>query len=174
MRKIFSLMVLALLSTGGVALANPRGAVRDHRSAGVNAQMNGPRGHSYGQGAVSRHRNAPVVDSRAPVYGNAQPHRVAPVHANNYNAQPVHARDGRFDFSGGISYVAPRPPSTYYYDDYSVRPAPYNEEVHAVAGYTWVPGNWQWTGSEWTWMTGYYQPIANHGASISFGAGYGH
>lgn len=179
MRKILSLTTLAFLSTGGVALANPRGAIRDHRSAGFNShggaqvRSNGHGISSYGQGFVSPHRNAPVGGHAPayPTYGNT--HQIAPVHGNNH-AQPVYAHDGRFHFSGGVTYVAPRPQSSYYYNDYNVQPAPYVEDVHDVAGYTWVPGNWQWSGYEWTWVSGYYQPIANYGASISIGAGYGY
>ncbi len=25
-----------------------------------------------------------------------------------------------------------------------------------MAGYVWVPGQWQWNGYEWIWTSGYY------------------
>jgi hypothetical protein len=43
------------------------------------------------------------------------------------------------------------------YFDIRVQPAPIFEDIGApVAGCTWVAGNWQWSGAEWTWIAGHY------------------
>lgn len=169
MRNILSLSVLAVLSTGGVALANPRGAIRDHRSAPIYSHERSGSLHGTGHAVVSPHGGG----GHAPFY--VQSHGAASIHSNGHAvAQPVHAYNGRFQFSTGVSYAAPQPPSGYYNSDYYSPPAPYVEDHHDVAGYTWIPGSWQWDGYQWAWAGGYYQPIVNNSASVSFGIGYGY
>ena len=38
----------------------------------------------------------------------------------------------------------------------------YRENYDAMAGYYWVPGHWEWSGYEWTWQPGHYQPDPNY------------
>jgi hypothetical protein len=48
-----------------------------------------------------------------------------------------------------------------YYDYYS-RPAVVREDYAPVAGYVWVAGAWSWSGYEWTWTAGHYEPDPNN------------
>lgn len=38
------------------------------------------------------------------------------------------------------------------------RPAVIVESYPAMAGYVWVAGQWTWSGYEWIWMPGHYEP----------------
>ena len=50
--------------------------------------------------------------------------------------------------------------SPYHYYNYYQRPALLVENQRPIAGYLWVPGQWQWNGYEWTWRSGHYTPDA--------------
>jgi len=151
MRKVLSFTILALLSTGGIALAERRGGgpVRDHRSGGMYSAPSAVHG-----GFRGGHGGGNVVVARPGV-----------------QHQPVYARGGRFQFSGGFSIAAPRTVTTQRYHDHSIRPQAFVEPYQQVPGYTWVPGQWQWNGYEWTWIAGYYQPTAAYdGYSAPYGS----
>jgi hypothetical protein len=44
------------------------------------------------------------------------------------------------------------------YYNYYQRPALIVENQRPMAGYLWVPGQWQWNGYEWIWRAGHYMP----------------
>jgi hypothetical protein len=46
------------------------------------------------------------------------------------------------------------------YFDYRIRPRIIVENYAPMAGYYWVPGEWQWNGYEWLWQPGHYEPDA--------------
>jgi hypothetical protein len=68
-----------------------------------------------------------------------------------------------------------RPAIRYRYYNYYQRPAILVENYPAQPGYYWVAGAWSWSGYEWIWTPGHYEPDANYvepGVSISVGGSY--
>jgi opacity protein-like surface antigen len=55
-----------------------------------------------------------------------------------------------------------RPVVQYRYYDYYQRPTVIAENYPTMAGYYWVAGQWQWSGYEWTWQAGHYEPDPNY------------
>lgn len=55
-----------------------------------------------------------------------------------------------------------RPAIRYRYFNYYQRPAVMVENYPARDGYYWVAGQWQWSGYEWTWQPGHYEPDPNY------------
>src|ERR1041384_4379858 len=55
-----------------------------------------------------------------------------------------------------------RPVIRHRYFNYYQRPALIVENYNAMAGYYWVPGHWEWSGYEWIWQPGHYQPDPNY------------
>ena len=55
-----------------------------------------------------------------------------------------------------------RPFIGHRYFNYYQRPALIVENYDAMAGYYWVPGHWEWSGYEWIWQPGHYQPDPNY------------
>jgi hypothetical protein len=53
-----------------------------------------------------------------------------------------------------------RPTIQYRYYDYYSRPAVIAENYPAMDGYYWVAGQWTWSGYEWSWQPGHYEPYA--------------
>jgi hypothetical protein len=51
-----------------------------------------------------------------------------------------------------------RPVIRYRYYDYYQRPTILVENYPAKPGYIWVAGQWTWSGYEWIWQPGHYQP----------------
>lgn len=138
MRRIFMFALLALTLAGGVASADPyryRGyGARDHRG-GVYVQRSYPR-HHYRPTYSSRYVTRPYVRSYVRPY--VQPY-VRVVRRPIYVQAPV---------------------IRYRYYNYYQRPALIAENPRPIAGYLWVPGQWQWNGYEWIWRAGHYMPDA--------------
>jgi hypothetical protein len=157
MRRTIPLSLLVLMLLGSVAAAD---RFRDGR------------GSTY----VQRH------DQR--VYRQAQPHHVQPrqrhvqprqrhVQPRQHYVQPrqhyVQPRYNvhRYNQPHGV-YRAPmavrrpiyvqRPVIPYRYFNYAQRPAIIAESYPPMTGYVWIPGQWQWSGYEWIWQPGHYQP----------------
>ena len=55
-----------------------------------------------------------------------------------------------------------RPYIGHRYFNYYQRPSLIVENYNAMDGYYWVPGQWQWSGYEWIWQPGHYQPDPNY------------
>ena len=51
-----------------------------------------------------------------------------------------------------------RPAIRYRYFNYYQRPAIIVENYPPRVGYYWVAGQWQWSGYEWIWQPGHYEP----------------
>jgi hypothetical protein len=51
-----------------------------------------------------------------------------------------------------------RPRIQYRYYNYYQRPVVIAENYPAQPGYYWVAGQWSWSGAEWIWYPGHYEP----------------
>lgn len=142
MRRILSLALLALTVTGGVAFADRHGGRRH----------DGPRNDRSGGVIVRDHRGGPqgpiVRDHR----DRGRPGRRAVVRNR------VYVNNDRYVFHGGVTRVYRRPVIRTHYYDYRVRPVVLVEQMEPVPGYVWVRGNWNWSGHEWIWVSGHYEP----------------
>lgn len=157
MKKLLPLTALALVLTGGVALAdrghdNHRGATVEHRG--------GDRG-SY------RNHNSTYRD-----HGNRNNGRW-----NRGNTVVIRDNHHRGGWNGGNRvvfrndhyrhnyrrpiYVA-RPIIHQRYYNYYRRPSVIVENYAPQTGYTWVAGAWAWSGAEWIWQPGHYEPDASY------------
>jgi hypothetical protein len=152
MRKL-SLALLALVLTTSVASADRgRRGDRDNR-----------RGHDRDRG---RDRGSVVVR-----VDNDRHHRDRRP-ARRVVHRPVHIRNGSFHFHGGVVRRWRAPVITQRYYDYRVQPAPIVENYDAMPGYVWHPGQWQWSGREWSWMPGHYDVAPDHGQQYGYDQGY--
>jgi hypothetical protein len=125
MRRIIVFTLMALTLGSGVALAD-----RDHRRGD---SRRGDRG-----GVTIRNPRDPVWHQRDRRVQHRQYRR------------PVHVRNGYYQFDNGRRYRYSRPVIRQRYFDYRVRPRIIVENYQPVAGYVWVPGQWQWNGYEWS------------------------
>ena len=132
MRRIIITSLIALTALGGVASADRR-----DRNDG-----NRWRGHDNGGVRVERRNH----QHRA--YRNNRTY-VRPYYRASYRPyvrivrQPIYVQ---------------RPVIRYRYYDYAQRPTMVVENYPTKAGYLWVAGQWSWSGYEWTWQQGHYQP----------------
>src|SRR6185436_4142684 len=91
----------------------------------------------------------------------------------NWNRGNVVVRN--HGYYGGRGYVRPyyhnvvrrpiyvsRPIIRERYFNYYHRPALIIENYNSMDGYYWVPGHWSWSGYEWIWQPGHYEPDANY------------
>lgn len=145
MRKLLPLTVLALGLSSGVALADhyrgtPRAVVHEHRVAAPVVRDH--RDWHGGGVVVQRNWNG----SRGYI-------RSAPVYRGGYSGyshvvrRPIYVR---------------RPVIRERYFNYYRRPAIVVENYSAMPGYYWVPGAWSWSGYEWIWQPGHYEPDASY------------
>jgi hypothetical protein len=143
--KVLSLTALALALTSGVALADRdrgdhrgrdrHGSVREHRG-------NWDRGDRHRSRVVIRDRDHWRGGSRV-IVRNEPRYR----HHNHVVRRPI--------------YVS-RPVIRHRYYNYYQRPAVIFENYNAMPGYYWVPGRWDWSGYEWIWQPGHYEPDVNY------------
>ena len=91
-----------------------------------------------------------------PVYNNG--YRYSGYGYNNYVRRPIYVQ---------------RPVIRQRYYDYRYRPQLIVENYPAQPGYYWVAGQWQWSGYEWIWQPGHYEPDASYvDPTYGYGAGY--
>lgn len=158
MKKILPLTALALSLMGGVALAD-RGHDR-HRDGTVV--------HDY----RDRHgSNAVVRDHGRWNRGNTVV--IRDNHRRWNNGNRVIIRNDHYRYRRPI-YVA-RPIIRERYYNYYRRPALIVENYAAQPGYFWVAGRWTWSGAEWIWQPGHYEPDPNYvdqGYAPSYDQGY--
>ena len=186
MRRILSLSALALVLTAGVAMADRGGGGRDHRgggssygsrgNAGVGSHRGGSsdynrgggynRGGSYNRGGGYNRGSSYSTGGHRDGYGGG--------YVRSPARRSVYLNNGRYDFGGGVSFGWRAPVTTRHYD-YRSRPMAIAESPQPVAGYIWVPGQWRWSGYEWTWSAGYYQPDPAYptGSGTGYPPGYG-
>lgn len=55
-----------------------------------------------------------------------------------------------------------RPRIQFRYYNYYQRPTVIAENYDAMPGYYWVAGQWSWSGAEWVWYPGHYEPDQNY------------
>jgi len=156
MRKLIPVTALVLGLSGGVALADRDHGRGDHgrgdnRSAHVE-RREAPRhfdhGHNNG-GFVRDHRDHRGWDRGRVVVRNDHSYR-------HYDRRPI--------------YVS-RPVIRERYYNYYRRPSVIVENYNPMAGYYWVNGSWSWTGYEWVWQPGHYEPDSAY-IGVSFNAGF--
>ncbi len=80
---------------------------------------------------------------------------------------------GRYVARTPVRYVrrpiyVQRPRIAVRYFDHYQRPTVLVEDYPAMAGYLWVAGQWSWSGYEWLWTPGHYEPDPSYG----YDAGY--
>ncbi len=160
MKKLIPLTALALGLTGGVALAD-----RDHgsRSASVEHRGNSnhgtttvvrDHGNAYRGNGNWNHGNTVVVRDNHNGYRNW----------NGGNRVIVNSHYGHgygYGYARRPIYVS-RPIIRERYYNYYRRPALIVENYNAQPGYFWVAGAWSWSGAEWIWQPGHYQPDAGY------------
>ncbi len=151
MRRIIVFTLMALTLGSGVALADRdhyrRGDRGDHRS-------DYRRGDHYDRGI--RNPRDPVWHQRDRYQRDRyQRGRYQRDHRVQYR-RPVYVNNGYYQFHNGHRYRYSRPVIRHRYYDYRVRPQPVVESYQSVTGYVWVPGQWQWNGYEWLWISGHY------------------
>jgi hypothetical protein len=162
MHKLLPLTALALGLSSGAAFAD--------------------RGHDSHRGDSHRgdsHRNTVVVRDHG---GNRGGNVVVRDHGG-YRGNTVVVRDhggyrggsGRVIVRGEPRYnrnyyhnvvrrpiFVSRPVIRHRYFNYYQRPSLIVESYNSMAGYYWVPGHWAWSGYEWIWQPGHYQPDPNY------------
>lgn len=139
MLKLIPLTALALGLSSGVALADHRGGGfrgGDHRAVTVEHRAPQVRDHRDWRGGnvVVRDRGGWRGGSRVVVRDRPYYRGVR---------RPI--------------YVSAPIIRTHYYNYYR-RPAIIVESYGPRPGYYWVAGSWSWTGYEWIWQPGHYEP----------------
>jgi len=75
---------------------------------------------------------------------------------------------GNASWSGGVSVqsapvrVYQQPRRVYVERTRSMRRPIYVQRPPPPPGYYWVAGQWQWSGAEWVWYQGHYEPDPNY------------
>ncbi|HEY0476742.1 MAG TPA: hypothetical protein VGD37_04415 [Kofleriaceae bacterium] len=119
--------------------------VRDHRNfdrGNVNVVVRGGDRGWHGGGRV-------VVDNRR---GYSRP----------YYSDRGYSNRGYYNQVARRPIFVSRPIIRDHYYDYYRRPSLIIENYNTMPGYYWVPGTWTWSGYEWMWQPGHYQPDANY------------
>jgi hypothetical protein len=159
MHKVLPLTVLALGLSAGAAFAD-RG--HDHRGdshrSSVTVRDHGGRSnvvirdHGGGRGNV-------VVRDHGGYRGGYRNNTVVVRDHGGY-----YRGGSRVIVRGEPRYRRPiyvsRPVIRHRYYNYYQRPSLIVENFAPMSGYYWVPGQWQWSGAEWIWQPGHYQPDA--------------
>lgn len=150
MKRIILSSLVVLTALGGVAFADRRPDVRDHRG-GVVVQPTRPR--------YERPRND------RPRYDSRQRYESRPRNRYSYN-RPVYTHRPAYRYVRRPIYVR-RPTIAVRYYNYYQRPALVAESYAAMPGYYWVAGQWNWSGYEWIWTPGHYEPDPNYSGYYS-------
>lgn len=158
--KFLPLTALILGLTGGVALAD-----RDHGRGGDHGRSGDHRGRDH-RGGDYRGRG----DHRVVVRDHGRDHRDHRVYDRRGDRHYYGGNRGYYRNDRRPIYVS-RPVIRERYYNYYRRPAIIVENYNAMEGYYWVPGAWTWSGAEWIWQPGHYQPDPNY-VSASFSYGY--
>jgi hypothetical protein len=144
MKRIILSALVALTALGGVASADRRPDVRDHRG-GVYVQDSRPR-HQYRE----RYQQRPRYQHRQQYRHNNARVIVRPSY--RYVRRPIYVQ---------------RPTIAVRYYNYYQRPQLVSENYSAMPGYYWVAGQWSWNGYEWIWTAGHYEPDPSYSGYYS-------
>ncbi|MGE5187160.1 MAG: hypothetical protein ACM31C_34160 [Acidobacteriota bacterium] len=144
MRRILMVSTLALGLSGGAAFADhDRGGGYSH--GGGYARGGGySHGEGYARGGVS----------------------VRPTYRGGYGGyRGSYYRGGYYggDYRGSWGYRRPiymrAPVIREHYYNYYRQPSLIVEDYGPMDGYVWIRGHWAWSGYEWIWQPGYFQPV---------------
>jgi hypothetical protein len=153
MLKVLPITALVLGLSSGAALAD-RGRDHGHSDHRSNAVVRDHRG-DWNRGGNWNRGNVVVRDR-----GNW-----------NHSSRVIVRNEPRRTYSHGYShgyyprrpiYVS-RPFIGHRYYNYYQRPALIIENYSSMPGYYWVTGRWEWSGYEWIWQPGHYEPDPNYG-----------
>jgi hypothetical protein len=159
MLKVLPLTALALGLSSGAAFADRHGGDRrgneHHGSSTVVVRDHGGRSnvvvHDRGRGnVVVRENNGWRGGGRVVVRNEPRYSRGSYYHGGYGYRRPI--------------YVS-RPIISGRYYNYYRRPAVIVENYNPMAGYYWVAGAWTWSGAEWIWQPGHYEPDPNFSGS---------
>jgi hypothetical protein len=170
MHKVLPLTALALGLSSGAAFADHRDhrgdshrdtvVVRDHGGRG-NVVVRDHGGNRGGNVVVRDHGgfrgNTVVVRDHGDFRGS---NRVIVRGEPRYNHG--YYNHGYYNHSIRRPIFVSRPIIRHRYFNYYQRPALIVENYNSMAGYYWVPGHWEWSGYEWIWQPGHYQPDPNY------------
>ena len=149
MLKLVPLTALALGLSSGAALADPRGGEHrgDHR-------------------AVVEHRAPVVRDHGREWHGGGDRGRTFVHEGRGYHGggrvvvrEPYYRHDYRVVRR---PIFVSRPIIREHYYNYYRQPSLIVENYGAMPGYYWVAGRWTWSGYEWIWQPGHYEPDPNY------------
>ena len=167
MLKLVPLTALVLGLSGGVAAAD-HGRGGDHRGASVE-HRSAPQAHAtfHGGGGAPFHGGGEVVvrdHGGRGGYGGQINYRDRGYREVSYGGRGY---GGHGFVQAGPRYerrpiYVSRPVIRERYYSYNRRPALIVENYDSMAGYYWVAGAWSWTGYEWTWQPGHYEPDASY------------
>lgn len=134
MRRTILLTALVLVAGSGAAFADHHRGGNDRVDSRTRVTIRNPHDRIWPQ------RTRPVVQRRPVI-----------------QRRPIYVSNGYYQFDNGYRYRYARPVIHRRYFNYRVRPQIIVENYQPVAGYVWIPGQWQWNGYEWIWSAGYYQ-----------------
>lgn len=151
MRKLLPLTALALGLSSGVALADHhhgdvRGAIAVRRVGPpvVRDHRDGHSGRTVVRDRRDWHGGGRVIVRTDPSYRRT-------IHRPIYVSRPI---------------VRER------YFNYYRRPTLIVENYNTMPGYYWVAGSWSWSGYEWIWQPGHYEPDPNYVDQSYYSQGY--
>jgi hypothetical protein len=150
MRRILPLSLLALLLFGGVASAD--------RDRGDRGRYDRHDRHDRRDDRGDRGRRDHYQPRGGVVVRDHRDYRPARHNRRAVSRNTVYVNNGRYVFHGGVTRTYSRPVIRHRYYDVRVRPTIVVENYDPVPGYIWIQGRWNWTGYEWTWVSGHYAP----------------
>lgn len=151
MRRTILLSLIGLICAGGVA----------------SADRHNNRGHDHRWDERQPRSGGVVVRDHRDHRWSERERRVTPQRRVDYR-RPVYINNGYYQFHNGSRYRYTRPVIHRRYFDYRIRPQIVVENYQPMTGYVWVPGQWQWNGYEWTWISGYYAVDPNYAEYDSY------
>jgi hypothetical protein len=134
MKRIILSTLVALTALGGVASADRWQSPR-HAQGGVTVAPS----HRHYQQPRGYYQQRPRYTTYSRGYYVARP-------TYRYVRRPIFVQ---------------RPVITYRYNNYAQRPAVIAESYSSMPGYYWVAGHWDWSGYQWQWNPGHYEPDPN-------------
>jgi hypothetical protein len=161
MLKILPLTALALGLSSGAAFAD-RGHGGDHRGRYEQRDRRGDHRGDHRGSVVIRDRdrgrgrgNTVVVRDHGRGRGNVV---VRDNHWRGGGRVIVRGESRYRDHGHRRPIYVSRPVIRHRYYNYYRRPALLVENYNPIAGYYWVAGAWSWSGFEWIWTPGHYEP----------------
>jgi hypothetical protein len=167
MLKLIPLTALALGLSSGVALAD-----RDHHGGPSRGDHRGVVEHRSGAVVIRDHGRDHGHDGRggAVVRGGGEWRGRSFV--NHGGGRVIVREPYRHGYGVRRPIFVSRPIIRDHYYNYYRRPTLVVESYGAMPGYYWVAGRWSWSGYEWIWQPGHYEPDPNYVDSAYADPGY--